>query len=154
MGPKTLKLKLGLYLAFALALALLIFTLLVVRHQRDQLLHEATSRVTQLSEMITKSTRFAMLQNQSDYVHRIIEDVGSNQSIDRIRIFSKEGRIIDSTYAPEIGLKVDRKAEGCVRCHETARPLEQISRSDKARIFSAPGGQRLARRSACRSTQA
>jgi two-component system NtrC family sensor kinase len=143
VGPKTLKLKLGLYLAFALALALLIFTLLVVRHQRDQLLQEATSRVTQLSEMITKSTRFAMLQNQSDYVHRIIEDVGSNQSIDRIRIFSKEGRIIDSTYAPEIGLKVDRKAEGCVRCHETARPLEQISRSDKARIFSAPGGQRL-----------
>ena len=143
MGPKTLKLKLGLYLAFALALALLIFTLLVVRHQRDQLLHEATSRVTQLSEMITKSTRFAMLQNQPDYVHRIIEDVGSNQSIDRIRIFSKEGRIIDSTYAPEIGLKVDQKAEGCIRCHETARPLEQISRSDKARIFSAPGGKRL-----------
>jgi two-component system NtrC family sensor kinase len=143
VGPKTLKLKLGLYLAFALALALLVFTLLVVRHQRDQLLREATSRVTQLSEMITKSTRFAMLQNQPDYVHRIIEDVGSNQSIDRIRIFSKDGRIIDSTFAPEIGLKVDQKAEGCIRCHETARPLEQISRSDKARIFSAPDGKRL-----------
>jgi len=143
VGPKTLKLKLGLYLAFALALALLIFTLLVVRHQRDQLQREATSRVTQLSEMITKSTRFAMLQNQPDYVHRIIEDVGSNQSIDRIRIFSKEGRIIDSTFAPEIGLKVDQKAEGCIRCHETAKPLEQISRSDKARIFSAPDGTRL-----------
>jgi two-component system NtrC family sensor kinase len=143
MGPKTLKLKLGLYLAFALALALLIFALLVVRHQRDLMLREATSRVTQLSEMITKSTRFAMLQNQPDYVHRIIEDVGSNQSIDRIRIFSKDGRIIDSTFAPEIGLKVDQKAEGCIRCHETARPLEQISRSDKARIFSVPDGKRL-----------
>jgi two-component system NtrC family sensor kinase len=143
VGPKTLKLKLGLYLAFALALALLVFTMLVVRHQRDQLLREATSRVTQLSEMITKSTRFAMLQNQPDYVHRIIEDVGSNQSIDRIRIFSKDGRIIDSTLASEVGLKVDRKAEGCIRCHETARPLEQISRSDKARIFSAPDGKRL-----------
>ena len=64
MGPKTLTLKVGLYLAFALTLALLLFTLLVVRHQRDQLLQEATSRVTQLSEMITRSTRFAMLQNQ------------------------------------------------------------------------------------------
>jgi two-component system NtrC family sensor kinase len=143
VGPKTLKLKLGLYLAVALTLALLLFTLLVVRHQRDQLLREATSRVTQLSEMITKSTRFAMLLDQPDYVHRIIEDVGSNKSIDRIRIFSKEGRIIDSTFAPEIGLKVDQKAEGCIRCHETARPLEQISRSDKARIFSARDGKRL-----------
>ncbi len=126
MRPKTLKLKVGLYLAFALTLALLVFTLLVVRHQRDQLLREATSRVTQLSEMITSSTRFAMLQNQPDYVHRIIADVGSNKSINRIRIFSKEGQIIDSTYAPEIGLKVDQKAEGCVRCHQTAKPLEQI----------------------------
>ncbi len=143
MGPKTLKLKVGLYLAIALTLALLLFTVLVVRNQRDQLLREATSRVTQLSEMITRSTRFAMLQNQPDYVHQIIEDVGNHRSIDRIRIFSKEGRIIDSTHAPEIGLTVDRKAEGCIRCHQTEKPLEQISGSDKARIFAAPDGSRL-----------
>ena len=143
MGPKTLQFKVGLYLAIALTLALLLFTLLVVRHQRDQLLREATSRVTQLSEMITKSTRFAMLQNQPDYVHRIIEDVGSNPSIDRIRIFSKEGRIIDSTHAAEIGLKVDRNAEGCIRCHQTTKPLERVSGNEKARIFSDPDGRRL-----------
>ena len=143
MGPKTLKFKVGLYLAIALTVTLLLFTLLVVRYERDGLLREATSRVTQLSEMITRSTRFAMLQNQPDYVHRIIADVGSHKSIDRIRIFSKEGQIIDSTYAPEIGLKVDQKAEGCIRCHQTSRPLQQITGSEKARIFSAPGGKRL-----------
>ncbi len=143
MRPKTLKFKVGLYLAIALTLALLLFTLLVVRHQRDQLLREATSRVTQLSEMITKSTRFAMLQNQPDYVHRIIEDVGSNPSIDRIRIFSKDGQIIDSTHAQEIGLKVDRNAEGCIRCHQTTKPLEQVAGSEKARIFSNADGKRL-----------
>jgi two-component system NtrC family sensor kinase len=143
VGSKTLQFKVALYLAVALTLALLLFTWLVVRHQRDQLLREATSRVTQLSEMITKSTRFAMLQNQPDYVHRIIEDVGSNPSIDRIRIFSKEGRIIDSTYVPEIGLKVDRNAEGCIRCHQTTRPLVRVSGSEKARIFASPDGGRL-----------
>jgi two-component system NtrC family sensor kinase len=143
VGPKTLKLKVGLYLAVALSLALLLFTLLVVRHQRDQLLREATSRVTQLSEMITRSTRFAMLQNQPAYVHQIIEDVGSHKSIDRIRIFSKEGRIIDSTFAPEIGLTVDQRTEGCIRCHQTTKPLEQISGSEKARIFSTADGKRL-----------
>ena len=46
MERKTLKLKVGLYLAFALTLALLMFTLLVVRHQRDQLLREVTGRVS------------------------------------------------------------------------------------------------------------
>jgi two-component system NtrC family sensor kinase len=143
VGPRTLQLKVGLYLALALTLALLVFTVLVVRHQREQLLREATDRVTQLSEMITRGTRFAMLQNRPDYVHRIIADVGTHPSIDRIRIFSKEGRIIDSTHAPEIGLTVDRTAEGCVGCHQSAKPLEQISRSDKARIFEAPDGSRL-----------
>lgn len=131
------------YLALALTLALLLFTALAVQQQREQLLREATGRVTQLSEMITRSTRFAMLQNRPDYVHRIIADVGSHQSIDRIRVFSKEGRIIDSTRAAEVGLTVDRRAEGCVRCHRSAEPLQQVARSDKARLFSAPDGRHL-----------
>jgi two-component system NtrC family sensor kinase len=143
VGPRTLQFKVGLYLAIALTLALALFTWLVVQQQREQLLREATSRVTQLSEMITRSTRFAMLQNQPDYVHRIIADVGSHSSIDRIRIFSKEGEIIDSTRASEIGVTVDRRAEGCIGCHQSARPLEQISRSDRARVFQAPDGRRL-----------
>ncbi|OFZ92103.1 MAG: hypothetical protein A3F74_12285 [Betaproteobacteria bacterium RIFCSPLOWO2_12_FULL_62_58] len=130
-------------MAIALTVTLFLFTVLVVRHQQDELLQEAASRVTQLSEVITRSTRFAMLQNQPYYVHRIIEDVGSHKSIDRIRIFSKEGLIIDSTYAPEIGLKVDQKAEGCIRCHQTRKPLEQVPGSERARIFSAPDGRRL-----------
>jgi two-component system NtrC family sensor kinase len=143
MGPKTLKFKVGFYVGIALAVTLLLFAVLVVRHQRDELLNEAASHVTQLSEVISRSTRFAMLQNQPYYVHRIILDVGSHKSIDRIRIFSKDGLIIDSTYAPEIGLKVDQKAEGCIRCHQSEKPLEQIPGSERARIFATPDGRRF-----------
>ncbi|MBX3702505.1 MAG: HAMP domain-containing protein [Steroidobacteraceae bacterium] len=143
MGPRTLQLKVGLYLAIAVTIALLAFTLLVVRQQREQLEREAASRVTQLSEMITRSTRFAMLLNQPEHVHQIIKAVGSHRSIDRIRIFSKEGRIIDSTYPQEIGLTVDRTAEGCVACHRSGEPAEQFSGADRVRIFPAPGGARL-----------
>ena len=143
VGPNTLKFKVGFYLAIALTVAMLLFTLLVIQHQRDRLLEEAASHVTQLSEVITRSTRFAMLQNQPYYVHRIIQDVGSQKSIEKIRIFSKEGLIIDSTYAPEIGLKVDQKAEGCIRCHRSEKPLEQVPMSERARIFSNPEGKRL-----------
>jgi hypothetical protein len=77
MGPKTLKLKVSLYLAIALTVAMVAFVILVARQHRTHLLDAAISHVTQLSEVITKSTRFAMLQNQPSYVHRIIEDVGS-----------------------------------------------------------------------------
>jgi two-component system, NtrC family, sensor kinase len=143
MRPKTLKFKFGFYVGIALTAAMLLFILLIVRHQRDESLREAVRHVTQLSDVITKSTRFAMLQNQPYTVHRIIQDVGNARSIDKVRIFSKEGIIIDSTYPSEIGLKVDRKAEACFLCHQGAQPLIQIPEGKRARIFSSPEGTRL-----------
>src|SRR3972149_1910704 len=111
MGQKSLRFKVGSYLAVALTLAMLVFTLLVVRHQRNELLDQAAGHVTQLSEVIAKSTRFAMLQNQPAYIDNIIQDVGNQENIAKVRIFSKDGRIIHSTFPPEIGQQVDRKAE-------------------------------------------
>src|ERR1039458_2998528 len=118
MRSKTLKFKIVLYLALALTLVMLVFTLLVVRHQRDELLREAVSRVAQISDVIKNSTRFAMLANQPAYVDSIIRDVGNQGSIEKVRILSKDGTIIHSTYLPELGLKVDRKAEACVLCQQ------------------------------------
>lgn len=141
--PKTLKFRVAFYVGLALTVVLALFMFLVVRHEREQLLDEAVGRVTQLSEVITRSTRFAMLQNQPYYVHRIIEDVGNHRSIDRVRIFSKEGVIIDSTYPAEIGQKVDRKAEGCVSCHFGQRPLDEIARDERSRVFDGADGRRL-----------
>ncbi|MDH3793162.1 MAG: hypothetical protein OES41_15590, partial [Rhodospirillales bacterium] len=78
MRPISLKLKIGLSLAAALTVAMLLFTVLVVRHQREELLQGATNHVTQLSEVIIRSTRFAMLRYQPSYVDRVIQDVGSH----------------------------------------------------------------------------
>ena len=87
--------------------------------------------------MIIRSTHFMMLQNQPDNVHRIIEDVARDKNIDRIRIFSKKGVIIDSTYAPEIGVVLDPKAEGCLSCHQTEQPREKSVKAT-ARASSRP----------------
>jgi len=143
MLPSTLKFKVGFYVAIALAAAMLLFTVLIVRYQRDELLQEAVRHVNQLSEAITKSTRFAMLQNQPAYVNSILQDVGSQEGIDKVRIFSKDGRIIHSSYSPEVGLKVNRRAEGCFQCHQSEQPLKQIPSSGSARIFASAKGERL-----------
>lgn len=144
MRPISLKLKIGLSLATALTLAMLLFTLLVVRHQREELLQGAASHVTQLSEVIIRSTRFAMLQYQPSYIDKVIQDVGSHESIDRVRILSKDGTITHSTFQPEIGVKVDQKAEACFHCHQSETPLKQIPKSKRARIFvNGEGARRL-----------
>jgi two-component system NtrC family sensor kinase len=141
--PKTLRCKVGLYPGLALLAALVVFALLVVRYQREQLLNEAVRHVSQLSEVLIRSTRFAMLQNQPEYVHRIIQDVARQDNIEKVRIFSKEGMIIDSTHLPEMGLKVDRKAEGCFTCHQTEKPVQRAPRRERARVFVDPAGKRM-----------
>ncbi|MHB8665980.1 MAG: sensor histidine kinase [Burkholderiales bacterium] len=143
MRSKTLKFKVVLYLAIALTLAMAVFITLVLRHQRDELLREAVSHVAQISDVIKNSTRFAMLTNQPAYVDSIIRDVGNQGNIEKVRILSKDGTIIHSTYLPELGLKVDRKAEACIICHGSDAPLKPTAQSQRSRIFTTPDGRRM-----------
>lgn len=143
MRPQTLKFKVSLYLAGALSAAMLLFIGLAAWFLQQEILDKVSDDVIQLSEVITKSTRFAMLQNQPAYVDSIILDVANQEEIDRVRILSKEGRIIHSTYAPEIGQTVDRQAEACSHCHQSERPLEQVPESERTWTFTDTNGKRL-----------
>ena len=142
MRRRSIRFKIGLYLSLALSGVMALFIVLVTWYQRTDMLDTLGSRVVQLSDVITRSTRFAMLENKPDYVATIIDDVARDSDIDRIRIFSRDGRIAYSTYVPEIGQSVDRKAEGCAQCHQAERPLTQLPRHDRTWTFTSPGGRR------------
>lgn len=143
MFPRSLRFRVGFYVALALLATLLAFAVLMVRQQREAVLDAAEAHVTQLSDVIIRSTRFAMLQNQPEHVHRIIFDVARQDKIDRVRIFSKEGVIIDSSHLAELGLRVDRKTEGCFQCHQSEQPPVSLPAGARARIFAAPDGRRM-----------
>jgi two-component system NtrC family sensor kinase len=133
MQPRTLKFKVVLYLTIALSVAMLSFTGAVAWFMHNQILDSVSDYVIQLSQVITRSTRFAMLQNQPAYVDRIIHDVANQEKIDRVRILSNEGRVIFSTHAPEVGQTVDLA--------QSTRPFEQVPRSDRTWTFKGPEGQ-------------
>jgi len=143
MHPRSLKFKVSVYLAIALMAAMAVFIALVIQYQRGRLVAQASEHVVQISQVISKSTRFAMLQNQPAYVDRILHDVVNQAGIDRVRIFNKDGRIIHSTYPPEIGVKVDQKAEACFHCHQSEKPLERIPQDKRSREFKGTEGQHL-----------
>ena len=143
LQPRTLKFKVVLYLTIALSAAMLLFTGAVAWFLYHEVLGKVSDQVIQVAEVISKSTRFAMLQNQPAYVDRIIHDVANQDRIHRVRILSKEGRITHSTYAPEIGQTVDRKAESCSRCHQSERPLEQVPKNERTWTFVGPNGESL-----------
>ena len=143
MQPHTLKFKVVLYLTIALSAAMLLFTGLVAWFLYTEILGKVSDQLIQVSEVISKSARFAMLQNQPAYVDRIIHDVANLAKIDRVRILSKDGRITHSTFAPEIGQTVDRKAEACSHCHQSERPLEQVPKNERTWTFKGPNGESL-----------
>jgi two-component system NtrC family sensor kinase len=143
MQPRTLKFKVVLYLTIALSVAMLFFAGMVAWYLYTEILGKVSDQVIQVSEVISKSTRFAMLQNQPAYVDRIIHDVANQAKIDRVRILSKDGRITHSTFGPEIGRIVDRKAESCSHCHQSERPLEQVPKNQRTWTFKGPNGESL-----------
>ncbi|MGO9442945.1 MAG: hypothetical protein ACLPXM_20615 [Terriglobales bacterium] len=68
MQPRTLKFKVVLYLTVALSVAMLFFAGMVAWYLYTEILGKVSDQVIQVSEVISKSMRFAMLQNQPAYV--------------------------------------------------------------------------------------
>ena len=143
MNRSSLKFKVGFYLVIALTVALFLFTYMVIRNNREELLQQAVSHNSQLSEVVIKSTRFAMLQNQASYVDRIIQDVAAQNDIEKVRILSKDGTIIHSSKTEEIGSQIDQEAEACLACHLDEKSRLESPMTGRPRFFADPDGRRM-----------
>jgi len=139
----SLKFKVGVYLVIALTVAVFTFTLMVVKNTREELLQQAIGHGTQLSQLLIKSTRFAMLENKPSEVNQIIDDVGAHPNIEKVRILSKDGTIIHSSTEKEVGSKVDEEAEDCMGCHLETRSHGKIPPVGRPRFFTGEDGRRM-----------
>ena len=143
MQPQTLKFKVVLYLAIALSVAMLLFTGLVAWFLHNEILGKVSDHVIQLSEVISQEHPLRHAAEPALLCRPDHPRCGRPGKIDRVRILSKEGKIIHSTFPPEVGQTVDRNAEGCSRCHQSERPLEQVPKSERTWTFKGPDGQSL-----------
>ena len=141
--PKSLRVGLAAKLAVCLvastAALFAVFGYFNLREQRrhsEELVMQSAERIT---DVIQRSTRFEMLHNDREALYNIIQELGSQPGIRRIRIFNKEGRISFSTDAGEVGRVVDKGAEACYGCHAQSAPLVKLNRPDRARIFAGRG---------------
>jgi len=110
------------------------------RKSEQEITFQAADRI---SDTIRRSIRYSMLHNQRDEVFHIINTIGHENGISRIRIFNKEGQISFSTDDREVGQFVDKKAEACYACHAQAQPLMHLDRPDRMRIYTARDGTRV-----------
>jgi len=107
-------------------------------HSRS-MVEESAARIT---DVILRSTRYEMLHNDRDALVNIVQELGSEPGIRRIRIFNKDGRITLSNGPAETGQVVNKTEEGCIQCHAQVPPLDKPAASARAREFT-EGGVRM-----------
>jgi two-component system NtrC family sensor kinase len=138
----SLRTTVSVWLFVVLGAAVLPFSLLVARFARDDLQAATSRHVVQIAETVVKSTRLAMLLNDTEAVTQIISDISRQPGIERLRLINAAGEIIDSDDAAEVGSSVHQKEEPCVHCHRGDAPLEHVPREQRWRIIEAGNGQR------------
>jgi two-component system NtrC family sensor kinase len=121
---RSLSAKLILGLVASLAGVLLWLGLANLRVLRENLETTTVLAGQRMAGVIYQSTRNAMLRNDRQQVAQIIESIGAQPGVRRVRIYAKTGRIQVSTWATETGHVVDKHAEACDLCHASSKPLD------------------------------
>ncbi len=103
-------------------------------HER-QLLDQVERGAALFSETIKSSTYHDMLTDRRDDAYLIMDTIGRQEGIEKVRIFNKEGRITFSTDRSEIGTLVDKKAESCYACHAANQPLQRLTITSRRRTY-------------------
>lgn len=137
------RLILGAGLATALVIG--VMTVFTIRTHSARLVAERTRSAAQLSEAIKSSTHYDMLENRRESLHRQIRLIGGleHEGIRKVRLFNKEGRIMFSSDAAEIGRVLDVRGEACYACHAPGKPLEKLDIQARTRIFRGADGGRV-----------
>jgi len=112
---------------------------LFLQAQERHLVNEVVRGAALFSETIKSSTYHDMLADRRESAYLVMDTIGHQSGIDRVRFFNKEGRVTFSTERSEIGAMVDKRAEACYRCHEAGRPLERLTTGTRSREYPARG---------------
>jgi two-component system NtrC family sensor kinase len=134
-------------LAPKLALCLLLSTLLLaaafgwsnLRFQRRTAESLVLSSADRAADLIERSARFSMMRNDRVALYHLIQDIGAEPGIRRVRIFNEQGFIRYSTDHAEVNTAVNKQAEACFACHAAEQPLTRLARPDHARTFVSNG---------------
>ena len=135
---------LGFRLSFCVGLILLVcisfwgyYTLDV---QKMKAYRDMTSEVDRLSNTIRLGTHYAMMLNSRNDLNRIINNVVTQEGIEEVRIFNKQGRIKFSGDSTELDQARDLNSGTCKVCHAGESPKAALTLEERVRVFETPDG--------------
>lgn len=99
------KLFIAVFLVLLLSLGVLGYA--NVQLHRKHLEASQLSAAAQMSDVVRRSTAYYMLRNDREALRYIVETIGKEPGIERLRIMNDSGRVVFSTGATEIGTVVN-----------------------------------------------
>jgi len=135
--------RLFLGVAVIVAAGTTLFTMFLVDWQSSKYIAAAQQSAANISDLISRSSRYSMLLNRREDIYEIIKTIGNEPRIERIRIINKKGIVSFSTQESEVGKNVDMTAEACIVCHSTGKPVVPQNDPTLTRIFDSPKGYRV-----------
>jgi len=125
------------------AIVFISLTMFIIRATTQNIMEEMILSAKRTNELLLRSVHYSMLLNRKEDVAQIFNSLRDGPGIEGIRFYNKKGTIAFSTNNEEIGQTVDLKAEQCIVCHSSEKPLEHIPETMRPRIFASPEGHRV-----------
>ncbi len=127
--------KLTVITSLVLAVFMSIFAYMHIDTLNKHVVEEAASHADRIMETVIKTTHYEMLKAEKDQVYLMMDEVGKQDNIEKIRMINKDGVITHSTKREELGVVLHKQDAACSICHAGDTPLLQASTLDRGRII-------------------
>ncbi len=135
--------KLTILTGTVVVLFMTLFAWVNINNLQRLLVNNTTRDMDNLAASIIRMTRHQMMLDNRPLVYQMINEVANRPGIDRIRLVNREGIIVHSTVATEIGSPLDHRAVRCTTCHKPGITLNQTLLEDRSRFFTLPDGRQV-----------
>lgn len=131
-----LSIKLTVIILGILLINLAVYTFYTISVLKKDLIEASSQNAYNISDVIKKSTRYSMLLDRRQDIYEIINTIGQEAGVEKIRIYNKQGKISYSTDSAEINRTVDIKNEACNVCHYRPTLPTNLTRNEMIREFT------------------
>jgi two-component system NtrC family sensor kinase len=134
--------RVGLGLVVSLSLILGAFGFLHLQMQKQEQERLVVAAAERIGDVIRSSAHYKMLHNDRTALQNLIDNIGAEPGIRKVRIFNPQGMISFSSIPGEMGTWVDKKAEACYACHAQEKPIAKLEGKDRTRFLQDEKGER------------
>ena len=136
---KSLNSKIYILIGLTIVILFGFFSYIFLTHQKDVHIENSFKEASMISEIITKATKFNMPLGNRNCILRIMNIIGTQDSISYVRMVNDKGITAFSSEKGDIGKSVLKSNESCNICHIPGNNVINMDHAQSFRIYHSNG---------------